>query len=102
MLAQQLRATGVLRTELARQLRVPTNRITQIIHGRRAITSDSAQRLGQWFDSDLEFWASLQGWYCLNVAKTDAGRAIEAIPTGVHRGNLPRKRYVLHQVRRVT
>ncbi len=49
ILAEELGEITVTPTELARQLRVPTNRITQIIQGKRSITGDTALRLGHWF-----------------------------------------------------
>jgi antitoxin HigA-1 len=50
ILAEELAEIGVTATELARQLRVPANRFTQILHGNRAITGDTALRLGHWFE----------------------------------------------------
>ena len=49
ILGDELAELNVTPTELARQLRVPHNRITQIIQGKRAITGDTALRLGHWF-----------------------------------------------------
>lgn len=54
-LAQQLEATGISPTELARQLDVPANRSTQIIKGKQRITGDSALRLAHWFRTEPEF-----------------------------------------------
>src|ERR1700681_3619451 len=48
ILAEELAETAVTPTELARQLKVPANRITQIIQGKRAISGDTALRLGHW------------------------------------------------------
>jgi addiction module HigA family antidote len=48
ILADELEEIGVSPTELARQLAVPANRITQIVQGKRAITGDTALRLGHW------------------------------------------------------
>ena len=80
MLAQELEALGVTPTELARQLHVPPNRITQIIHGQRAITGDSALRLGHWFGNSPEFWMSLQARHDLGVATQDVGAEIKTLP----------------------
>ena len=82
VLAQQLEAVGVSPTELARQLGVPANRITQIVNGKRGITGDSALRLAHWFGDQAEFWMSLQARYDLKLAETEAGRAISSLPTG--------------------
>ena len=49
ILADESQEVGVMPTELTRQINVPANRVTQIIHGRRSITGDTALRLGHWF-----------------------------------------------------
>jgi antitoxin HigA-1 len=54
--------------ELARQLRVPTNRVTEILKGRRSITGDTALRLGHFFGTSPEFWMNLQKLYDLRLA----------------------------------
>ncbi len=68
-------------TELARQLSVPANRITQIIQGKRAITGDTALRLGHWFGTSAQFWLNLQSAYDIKVAQSLAGDEIEKLPT---------------------
>ncbi|MBR8276781.1 HigA family addiction module antidote protein [Burkholderia cenocepacia] len=82
VLAQRLEAVGVLPTELARQLGVPPNRITQIIKGKRGITGDSALRLAHWFGDDPQFWMNLQARHDLARAEAESGRAIKSLPTG--------------------
>lgn len=81
VLANELDAVGVTATELARQLHVPANRITQIINGKRGITGDSALRLAHWFGNTPEFWMSLQIQHDLRVAAKEVGREIKALPT---------------------
>jgi len=81
ILADELRDVGVSLTELARQLDVPPNRISEIIRGRRAITGDTALRLGHGFDAAPQFWANLQTAYDLRLAAEQAGEAIEKLPT---------------------
>ena len=49
ILADELAEIGITPTELARQIAVPPNRLGQIIRGRRAVTGDTALRLGHWF-----------------------------------------------------
>jgi len=80
-LAEQLEAFAMSAAELARQLGVPTNRITAILNGQRAITGDSALRLGHFFGNSPQFWLNLQAVYELRVAQQKAGPAIEALPT---------------------
>jgi addiction module HigA family antidote len=82
VLAQRLAAVGVSPTELARQLDVPANRITQIINGKRGITGDSALRLAHWFGDTPQFWMSLQAQFELELAEAESGRAIRSLPAG--------------------
>ena len=67
--------------ELARHLKVPTNRITEILNGQRAITGDTALRLGHWFKTSAEFWLNLQTAYDLRVAAKEVGRSVAKLPT---------------------
>jgi len=67
--------------ELARQLDVPTNRITQILNETRAITGDTALRLAHFFGTSAEFWLNLQSLYDLRLAQEKAGKSIKALPT---------------------
>src|SRR5579872_7446335 len=80
-LAEELKELGMSAAELARQLRVPTNRITQILNGRRAITGDTALRLAHFFGTSAEFWLNLQSRYEIRLAEQKAGKAIRALPT---------------------
>ena len=80
ILAEELDEIAVTATELARQLRVPPNRITQIVQGKRAITGDTALRLGHWFGTSAQFWLNLQSAYDIRVAQATAGREIARLP----------------------
>ncbi len=80
ILADELAEIGISRTELARQIAVPPNRLGQIIRGRRAITGDTALRLGHWFGNSAQFWLNLQSAYDLRVAETAAGAEIAHLP----------------------
>ena len=80
-LAEQLEELGMSAAELSRQLKVPTNRITEILNGQRAITGDTALRLGHFFGNSPEFWMNLQKLYELRKAEQKAGKAISALPT---------------------
>lgn len=80
ILADELQEVGVTPTELARQIDVPPNRITQIIHGRRGITGDTALRLGHWFGTSAQFWLNLQSAYDIRLAQAKAGREIAKLP----------------------
>ena len=79
-LAEQLEALGMSAAELARQLRVPTNRITHILNGDRAITGDTALRLGHFFGTSAEFWLNLQKLYELRIAERESGADIKQLP----------------------
>jgi addiction module HigA family antidote len=81
ILKDELEDLGVTPTELARQIAVPPNRISQIISGRRAVTGDTALRLGHWFGSSPEFWLNLQTAYDLRIAAQAGGRRIARLPT---------------------
>lgn len=80
-LAEELEELGMSATELARQLKVPKNRITGILNGQRAITGDTALRLGHFFGTSPQFWLNLQGLYELRLAEQKAGKAIKILPT---------------------
>ncbi|OGA50191.1 MAG: addiction module antidote protein, HigA family [Betaproteobacteria bacterium RIFCSPLOWO2_12_FULL_62_58] len=79
-LAEQLRELGMSAAELGRQLKVPTNRITGILNGQRAITGDSALRLAHFFGTSAEFWLNLQKLYELRIAEQKAGASIRGLP----------------------
>jgi addiction module HigA family antidote len=81
ILADELTELGVRATELSRQINVPPNRVSQIIHGRRAITGDTALRLGHWFGTSAQFWLNLQSAYDIRVAGEKAGQEIAQLPT---------------------
>ncbi|MCU0974660.1 MAG: HigA family addiction module antitoxin [Burkholderiales bacterium] len=81
VLAEELEELGVSPTELSRQIRVPANRISQIINGKRAITGDTALRLAHWFGSSPQFWMNLQALYDVRVAEQQAGTEIRSLPT---------------------
>jgi addiction module HigA family antidote len=68
---------GVTSYALAKAIGVPTNRVTGIVNGTRAITADTALRLAQFFGNSPQFWMNLQMHYDLEVAKRNAGRQIE-------------------------
>jgi antitoxin HigA-1 len=79
-LAEELNTLGMSAAELARRLEVPTNRITQILNGTRAVTGDTALRLGHFFGTSAEFWLNLQSLYDLRVAQKRSGKSIRALP----------------------
>ena len=80
-LAEELRALEMSAAELARKIHVPTNRITQILNGTRAITGDTALRLAHFFGTSAQFWMNLQSLYDLRLAREEAGKSIKSLPT---------------------
>jgi antitoxin HigA-1 len=80
-LAEELGALDMSAAELARQLDVPTNRVTQILNGTRAITGDTALRLAHFFGTSAQFWLNLQSLYDLRLAQEKAGKSIKTLPT---------------------
>lgn len=81
ILKDELDELEITPTELARQLDVPANRLSQIIAGKRAITGDTALRLGHWFGTDPQFWLNLQSQHDLALADRQNGKAIRALTT---------------------
>jgi addiction module HigA family antidote len=80
-LAEELRELEMSAAELARRLDVPTNRVTQILNGRRAITGDTALRLAHFFGTSREFWLNLQSLYEIRMAQQKSGKSIKTLPT---------------------
>ncbi len=80
-LAEQLGELGMSAAELGRRIKVPTNRITGILNGQRAVTGDTALRLAHFFGTSPEFWLNLQNLYELRLAKGRVGAAIRRLPT---------------------
>src|ERR1700694_1281564 len=83
-LAEELKELGISAAELARKLDVPTNRITGILNGQRAITGDTALRLAHFFDTSAEFWLNLQSIYDLRLAEKKLGKSIKSLPKLKH------------------
>jgi len=80
VLADELKEIGVSAAELARSLGVPANRISQIVSGKRAISADTALRLGRYFGTTPDFWINLQKIYELDLARRQVGEALRHIP----------------------
>jgi antitoxin HigA-1 len=80
-LAEELEALDMSAAELARKIRVPTNRVTQVLNGTRSITGDTALRLAHFFGTSAQFWLNLQSLYELRLAQEKVGKSIKALPT---------------------
>jgi addiction module HigA family antidote len=79
-LAEELRELNMSAAELARQLGVPVNRVTQIVNGQRSVTADTALRLGHWFGTGPGIWLNLQQLYELRRARQLLGPEIDKLP----------------------
>ena len=79
-LAEELKELGISAAELARKIKVPVNRVTGIINGQRAVTADTALRLGHWFSTSPEFWLNLQKLYELRLARQEVGDRVDRLP----------------------
>ena len=79
ILKDELDEIGISAAELSRQLRVPENRMSEVIRGRRNITADTALRLGRWFGTSAEFWMNLQKSYELRKAELEHMKEIEQV-----------------------
>jgi len=76
-LAAELAARELSAHALALKLRVPANRISEIITGKRAISPQTALRLGRFFATGATFWLNLQSQYDLARAEAAVGKQIE-------------------------
>lgn len=79
ILADELEALNLSASELARRIKVPANRITQIIHGHRAVTADTALRLGRFLGTSALFWINLQKLYEIDLAAQSIHRDLDSI-----------------------
>lgn len=70
---------GITQNKLAVSIGVPPRRVNEIVHGKRAITADTALRLGKYFGTSAQFWLNLQTHYDLDVAQDRVAGQIEAI-----------------------
>ena len=70
---------GITQNKLAVAIGVPPRRINEIVHGKRAVTADTALRLGKYFGVSAQFWLNLQTQYDLDVAEDRLSMQIDAI-----------------------
>jgi len=77
LLEEFLKPMGISQSQLAKDINVPANRISQVVHGKREITADTALRLGKYFGIEPEFWLNLQVRFNMKIARIKLGRIIE-------------------------
>ncbi len=78
ILKRELATRGLSANKLALALRVPSGRITSILNGKRAITPETALRLGRFFGNSAQFWLNLQARYDLLIVERELGERIKA------------------------
>ena len=84
VLRAELETRGMSANRLALAIRVPANRITAILRGQRAVTAETAVRLGRFLGTGPAFWMNLQSAYDVSVVESAKGRVIEdEVPAAV-------------------
>lgn len=94
LLEEFLLPMKITQNQLAKDIHVPANRVSQIIHGKREITADTALRLGKYFGIEPEFWLNLQVRYNMKIAKRKMGELIDRevkshLPQTIHHNHAP-------------
>ena len=77
LLEEFLEPMGLSQNQVTLALRVPARRINEIVHGKRAVTADTALRLGRFFGMSAQFWMNLQARYDLDFAEDALGDRLE-------------------------
>jgi addiction module HigA family antidote len=80
ILADELLEIGLSAKKLADVIKVPPNRLYQVLAGKRNVTADTALRLARYFGTSADFWMNLQSAYELDLARQQVGKAIQRIP----------------------
>ena len=78
ILKRELAAREMSANKLALALRVPSGRITAILNEKRAVTPETALRLGRFFGNSAQFWLNLQARYDLLIVERELGERIKA------------------------
>jgi addiction module HigA family antidote len=76
ILRDELVELGLSANAFAAKIKVPTNRVTEILAGRRSISAETALRLGRFFGTSAQLWMNLQINYDLKQAAAESGKAI--------------------------
>jgi addiction module HigA family antidote len=83
LLEEFLKPMGISQNQLARDINVPPNRISQIIHGKREITADTALRLSRYFGNSADFWMGIQDEFDLREKAEKIEAELNRIPKAV-------------------
>ena len=78
LLEEFLEPMSISQYRLAKDISVPPPRINEIVHGKRAVTADTALRLSRYFGTSDRFWLNLQASYDLDVVRDRLGDRLEA------------------------
>jgi antitoxin HigA-1 len=78
LMEEFLRPFGISQYRLAKDICVPPRRINEIVHGKRAISADTALRLAKYFNNSAEFWMNLQARYDLEVQEDVIAEVLES------------------------
>ena len=73
-----MKPLGITQYRLAKEMRVYPRRVNEIVHGKRAISADTALRLARYFGTSAELWMNLQAHYDLELARDEAEEQIVA------------------------
>jgi len=74
-----LKPMGISQYRLAQAIGVPPRRINEIVHGKRAITADTALRLGAFFGTEAQSWLNLQAHYDMEITRESLADVLETI-----------------------
>jgi len=77
LLEDWLKPMQISQYALAKAIGVPARRINEIVHGKRAITADTALRLGRYFGINPQSWLNLQSHFDLEMAQSNLGQRLE-------------------------
>ena len=84
LLEEFLKPLGISAYRLSQDTRMPQTRVSEIIHGKRRVTADTALRLSKYFGTSAEFWLGLQTDYDLEESRDTIEQEIDQIPTLQH------------------
>jgi addiction module HigA family antidote len=79
LLEEWLKPMKINQYRIALEIGVSPRRINEIVHGKRAITADTALRLARFFGTDAQSWLNLQSHYDMEKAEIEAGKALQKI-----------------------
>ncbi|MCI0401006.1 MAG: HigA family addiction module antitoxin [Gammaproteobacteria bacterium] len=79
LLEELLKPMGISQNKIAREIGVSPRRINEIVHGKRAITADTALRLAKYLGVSESFWMGLQADYDLEEARKGLGRKLDRV-----------------------